>query len=110
MPNKQNITLNIDVHKVSLEVPRDDEEVYRKAAVLINRKFRDYRQVVRKETSAERAWVYVALHMAVELMSDERDKNLEPVMRKIEELNRIIETAASDKAEQPSAGPQPSTK
>ena len=88
--NKQNITLNIDVHKVTLEVPREDEEVYRKAAVLINRKFREYRQIVRKETSAERTWVYVALHVAVELLSDVRDKDLEPVLKKMEHLNSII--------------------
>ena len=75
---------------MTLEVPRDDEEVYRKAAVLINRKYREYRQVVRKETSAERTWVYVALHVAVELLSDVRDKDLQPVLNKLVQLDSLV--------------------
>ena len=88
---KQNIILNIDVHKVPLRVDAEDEEVFRKAGVYVNELFRKYQLKLMNEKSTETLWMYVALHTTVELMSDERDKSLEPVKDKLKELNNLIQ-------------------
>lgn len=86
----QNIVLNIDVHKVPLRVPIEDEEVFRKAGVYVNSLFRKYQLALMNEKSLETLWMYVALHAAVELKSDERDKSLEPVITDLKKINQLI--------------------
>lgn len=82
----QNITLRIDCHEVRLKVDRDNEEVYRKAAKTLNETYRCYADRF-PHLSIEKLWVYTALEVAVDLHNDIRDKDLAPVVKKLEELN-----------------------
>ncbi len=84
--NKQNITLRIDCHEVRLTVDRDKEEVYRKAAVTLNETYKRYAETY-PQLSVEKLWVYTALEVAVNLHSDIRDKDLQPLLDKLKELN-----------------------
>ena len=86
---KQNITLRIDCHEVKLLVERDKEEVYRKAALTLNETYQRYQQTY-PQLSVEKLWVYTALEVAVNLHSDIRDKDLQPLLDKIKQLNDLI--------------------
>ncbi len=95
IPEKQDIWLHINTHHVQLEVPGEQEEVYRKAAKYLNETYKEYLTKTKGRLTAERVWVYVALHAAVELFSDIRDKDIEPILTKIDELNKQIELQTS---------------
>lgn len=87
--HKQHITLQLDAHRISLNVQADNEHLYRKAAEMINQRFRHYQKLA-PNRSAEQLWVYVALDMAVNLSADAHTKRLEPINEKINEINTII--------------------
>lgn len=93
--NKQHINLHLDAHTVGLDVPLDQEPNYRRAAELLNKRYRYYLKL-RPNASAEQLWMYTALEVAVALQSDVREKSLEPVEKEMKELNeeilRIIES------------------
>ena len=90
LPAKQHINLQIGAHNVSLDVPREAEPLYRKAAVTLNERFQYYQRRMLK-ASAEQLWLYVALELAVNLHADAREKSLKPIQEKIEVLNQLIE-------------------
>jgi len=87
--DKQHINLHLDAHTVGLDVPRDQEPNYRYAADLLNRRYQYYLKL-RPNASAEQLWMYTALEIAVALQSDAREKSLEPVEKKLKELNELI--------------------
>ena len=89
MSDKQHITLHLDAHSVGLDVPREQEPNYRKAAELLNRRYQYYLKL-RPNASAEQLWMYAALEVAVALQSDAREKSLEPVEKEIKQLNELI--------------------
>lgn len=91
MENLQNITLRLVSHTVALSVPRDQEPIYRKAAERINEAYKKYSNRY-SNLPVEQIWVYVALEMAVNFQSDVRDKNIQPILEKIKELNELITT------------------
>lgn len=74
---------------MGLDVPREQEPNYRKAAELLNRRYQYYLKL-RPNASAEQLWMYTALEVAVALQSDVREKSLVPVEKEIKELNQII--------------------
>jgi hypothetical protein len=86
---KQHITLQLDAHHISHNVPADKEHLYRKAAEKINERYRYYQRLV-PNRSAEQLWVYVALDVAVNLQADAHAHRLQPIDEKIQELNQII--------------------
>ena len=86
---KQHITLQLDAHHISLNVQADKEHLYRKAAELINERYRYYQKIA-PNRSAEQVWVYVALDMAVNLQADAHAHRLQPIDEKIQELNKLI--------------------
>jgi cell division protein ZapA (FtsZ GTPase activity inhibitor) len=88
-PRKQHITLQLDAHHISINVPAHQEHLYRDAAKILNDKYRHYQRRM-QNSSAEQLWVYVALDMAVNLCADAHTKNLQPVEEKIKEINNII--------------------
>jgi hypothetical protein len=88
-PDKQHINLHLDAHTVGLDVQRDQEPNYRKAAELLNRRYRYYLKL-RPNASAEQLWMYTALEVAVALQSDAREKSLEPVEKQVNEINQLI--------------------
>jgi hypothetical protein len=85
----QHITLRLDAHHISLNVPRTQEHLYRRAAELLNEKYRFYKKRM-QASSAEMLWVYVALDIAVTFCSEAHSKSLEPVEEIIKELNNKI--------------------
>ena len=87
--DRQHINLHLDAHTVGLDVPREQEPNYRKAAELLNRRFQYYLKL-RPNASAEQLWMYTALEVAVALQSDAREKSLVPVEKEIKELNQLI--------------------
>ena len=87
--DKQHINLHLDAHTVGLDVPRDQEPNYRKAAELLNRRFQYYLKL-RPNASAEQLWMYTALEVAVALSSDAREKSLVPVEKELRELNELV--------------------
>ena len=87
--DSQHINLHLDAHTVGLDVPREAEPNYRKAAELLNQRYRYYLKL-RPTASAEQLWMYTALEVAVSLVSDAREKSLEPVEKELKELNEQI--------------------
>ena len=87
--DKQHINLHLDAHTVGLDVPREQEPNYRKAADLLNRRFQYYLKL-RPNASAEQLWMYTALEVAVALQSDVREKSLVPVEKELKEINQLI--------------------
>ena len=87
--DKQHINLHLDAHNVGLDVPRESEQNYREAAVLLNQRYQYYLHLL-PNASAEQLWLYTALEMAVSLQSDAREKSLQPVEKELKELNQLI--------------------
>ena len=87
--DRQHINLHLDAHTVGLDVPREQEPNFRKAAELLNRRYQYYLKL-RPNASAEQLWMYTALEVAVALESDAREKSLAPVEKALKELNTLI--------------------
>lgn len=90
MNGKLHINLTLDAHRVPLDINPENEAIYREAGAMLNRRYQFYQRRM-PQASAEQLWVYVALESAVNLQSDARQKNLEPVLKKMENLNLEIE-------------------
>ena len=73
-------------------MPREAEQNYREAAVLLNKRYQYYLKL-RPNASAEQLWMYTALEVAVALESDAREKSLEPVEKALKELNEEVRSA-----------------
>ena len=89
IPDKQHINLHLDAHTVGLDVPREHEADFRKAAELLNNRYKYYLKL-RPNASAEQLWMYTALEVAVALQSDVREKSLVPVEKELKEINQLI--------------------
>lgn len=89
VPDKQRITLQLDAHRVALAIPREDEHYYRAAANALNERYKFYLKQV-KNASAEDLWVYVALETMVGIQKDAFNKALEPIQKRIQDLNQQI--------------------
>ena len=92
IPDKQHINLHLDAHTVGLDVPREQEADFRKAAELLNNRYKYYLKL-RPNASAEQLWMYTALEVAVALVSDAREKSLEPVEEEVKKLNELVLSA-----------------
>jgi hypothetical protein len=90
--DKQHINLHLDAHTVGLDVPRDQEPNFRKAAQLLNQRYQYYLKL-RPNASAEQLWMYTALEVAVALQSDAREKSLVPVEQALKQLNEEVLSA-----------------
>ena len=86
----QHITVQLDSHSVSLDVPADQEHLYRKAAEQLNQKYLHYLKIFQSSVSAEKLWVFVALDMAYNLAAEAYAHRLQPIDEKIQELNKLI--------------------
>lgn len=86
---KQHITLQLDAHHISLNIPADAEELYRHASEMLNERYRFYQRKMPLQ-SAEQVWVYVALEMAVNLHADAHAHRLEPIEEKVRDINQMI--------------------
>ncbi|MBQ9339758.1 MAG: cell division protein ZapA [Paludibacteraceae bacterium] len=95
MNNKQHINLRIGAHTVPLNINAEDEPLYRNAAARIIDTYDKYERNF-PNRSVEQLWVYVAIELAVNLQSDMRDKQLQPLLDTIQQLNEQIEKAIND--------------
>ena len=77
---------------MGLDVVREQEPNYRKAAELLNKRYQYYLKL-RPNASAEQLWMYTALEVAVALQSDAREKSLVPVEKELISLNNEILSA-----------------
>jgi cell division protein ZapA (FtsZ GTPase activity inhibitor) len=96
--NLQHITLRLDAHTVALNVERDQEAIYREAAQLLNSSYQKYRKLM-PQASVEQLWMYVALHIGVNLQSDAREKSFAPMEEKLKEMNNRIEEALTSSSD-----------
>lgn len=94
---KQHITLQLSAHTLTLNVPSEQEQAYREAAVLLNQRYVYYQQHIPK-ASVEQLWVYVALEMAVNLCTDARDKSIRPIEEKLKNINELLARVLSHPA------------
>lgn len=90
MPTVRHITLQIGAHHLPFTIDAALEEDYRKAAVLVNQRYDFYRERLPK-ASVELIWAYVALEMSVNFSSDVRQKNVEPILKRLVSMNQQIE-------------------
>lgn len=96
---KQHITLKIDVHSVSMEVPCEHEQAYREAAQYLNQRYQLYAKRLTK-ASVEELWMYVALDAAFAWKRMAQAENLKPIEKRTEEMNRLIRQALGEATEQ----------
>ncbi len=94
---QQHIVLKLDTHNVALNIPADREPIYREAAELLNERYHVY-QRRNPSASIDKIWLYVALEAAVNLKSDEREKNLASVDKKIQAINQLIDNSINRKS------------
>lgn len=88
----QNISLRIDCYNIPMKVRRDEEEIWRKAAVMLNDTYRRYATAyMNKNVPIEKLWIYTALDIAVQVQRDYKGKDMEPVLDKLQQLNSLIE-------------------
>lgn len=99
---KQYITLHIGAHRVGLNVPREEEQYYREATKLLNERSQYYLQHY-PEASAEMVWMYVALEMATGWQRDTLGKRMQPVEKKLKEMNERIEQVLRDSMQEETA-------
>ena len=81
---------------MSLDIDPAKEPTYRDAAEWLNKRYQFYVAHFRN-ASPEKLWMYVALESAVSLHADVRDKSLEPIKQKLNELNQKIESNLTTK-------------
>jgi len=95
MSDKQHIVLILDSHRIGLDVEREEEPFYRKAQEMLNAEFQKYRRKLPSSTG-EQIWMYVALHVAVNLFASTREHDLAPYLKAIKHLNQEIEKKLSN--------------
>lgn len=92
------ITLQIGDHTMQFPVAWNEEKFYRDAAAHLNQRFQYYSSHM-KNKSAEQIWVYVALEAAINLQRENARYDFEPVMERINAINKIITEALDNNAD-----------
>ena len=99
-PETINIKLQLGDHPMRFVVPWNEEVYYRNAAEFLNKRFQNYSNKNRGK-SAEQIWVYVALEAAMNLERQAARYDMEPVMERINNMNKsIIEALNGDAPQQ----------
>ena len=96
-PSTINITLQLGDHTMRFPVAWNEEKYYRDAAAHLNQRFQYYSSGM-KTKSAEQIWVYVALEAAVNLQRENARYDIEPVMHRINTINKTILGALANDA------------
>lgn len=89
MDDKFSININIANRNYPMQINRQEEEVIRKAAKIINEKILMYRQRY-ASADVQDVMVMTALQFVVQNLNMEMDKDVSPVVAKLEELNDSI--------------------
>ncbi len=89
MEDKLSIKVSIAGIYYPLRINREDEERYRKAAKLIDKKLLQYKQLY-KDSSEKDFLAMVSLHFATNYLLIEESTDQTPVNNKLEELNETL--------------------
>lgn len=96
-PSTLNITLQIGDHTMRFPVAWNEEKYYREAAEHLNKRFQYYSSGM-KNKSAEQIWVYVALEAAVNLQRENAKYDIQPIMQRLQDINKSITDALDNNA------------
>ena len=84
------IHLQIDCQQYPLNIRREDEQLYRDAAKLINNKLNKYRSHM-PDMDSNKHWAMAAFEIAFENISMKDRNDTKPYMEKLEELTKILD-------------------
>ena len=84
------INLLIDCQRYPLNIRREDEQLYRDAAKLIDKTLNKYRSWT-PELGANNHWAMAALELAFNLMSMKDRNDTQPYLKKLEELTKELD-------------------
>lgn len=88
--NKMKINLLIDCQRYPLNIRREDEQLYRDAAKLIDKTLNKYRSW-RPELSSNQHWAMAALELAYAFISNKDRNDTQPYLKKLEELTEELD-------------------
>ena len=94
--NKMKINLLIDCQRFPLNIRREDEQLYRDAAKLIDNALNYYRRL-NPELSSNNYWAMTALEFAFHYLSTKDRNDTKPYLDKIEELTEELDHYISNK-------------
>jgi hypothetical protein len=83
------INVNIGGTVLPLRIPRGEEEVYRRAEKLVV-KYLDHFLLNYRNKSREEVLVFLAYHFAVMLNKQELSEDIEPLAKKIQDLDNEL--------------------
>ncbi len=89
MEDKLSMRVSIAEKYYPLKVNRSEEERIRKAANLVNDRLLRYKQAYSLEDSPD-FMAMVSLHFATKYLEVEESLNQEPIVEKLEDLNRVL--------------------
>lgn len=90
MDDKMKINLLIDCQRYPMNIRREDEQLYRDAAKLIDKTLNKYRSW-KPELNSGNHWAMTALELAFKLKSMEDRNDTKPYLEKLEELTSELD-------------------
>ena len=96
MDDRMKINLLIDCQKYPLNIRREDELLYRDAAKLIDKTLNKYREW-KPDLSSNQHWAMAALELAYAFISNKDKNDIQPYLRKLEELTKELDNVISEK-------------
>jgi cell division protein ZapA len=91
----------IDHSPYPLNIPRSEEELYRKAAVQIDNKLNKYRSLF-KEATPTQYWAMAALELSFENLKMKDRNDTAPYCEKLQELTKELEAYMASRPEEDS--------
>lgn len=90
--NKDTFTIHVWLNglKLPLTIRREDEEIYRKAAKMVENHIKAYREKM-TQRSMEEILTITAYNIAVIATKMAYKEDIHPVVKKIEELNQLFD-------------------
>ena len=96
LSKKMKIKLLIDCQHYPLNIRREDEQLYRDAAKLIDNALNYYRRL-NPDLSSNNYWAMTALEFAFHFLSMKDKNDTHPYLEKIEELTKELDNYISKK-------------
>lgn len=98
MSDKFTIRIKIADSTHPLTIERDKEELYRKAAKLVDTRFADYKERFRNVELNDNQFIsFVALEFAVKYLTSLEDRSTETIGAKIDEITHDLEQFLKNK-------------
>ena len=90
------INLLIDCQRYPLNIRREDEQLYRDAAKLIDKTLNKYRKWM-PDLDSNKHWAMAALELAFNNVSNKDKNDTKPYVEKLEELTKELDSFISKK-------------